>query len=333
MTSHYVGIDISCRTATVAWQRTPETAPTVVTIDQSNRGYRRLLNHLSYVADFEDIHAVMEATSTYWMPVAYALYSAGCQVSVVNPAYPKHFAKMLGNRTKTDAIDAVMLMRYARFAQPDTWSPPPPICETLRQHLTYRNQLIDMQTALRNQLHAFQRNPDADDRLLQSMSRRLDDLSTEIKQLKADIQALLDSDSQWQQSARYLDSIPGISTITTAWLLVSTHCFARCDTPQQAASFAGLAPHAKDSGDQQGHRFVGGTGHQPLRNALYMASAPASRFNPTLKPFYDKLLARGKPKKVARCAVARKLIHIAWACVTKQRYFDPDFAKPSEQVA
>lgn len=326
MITHYVGIDISLKTASVAWKVSAESKVKIMEIEQSTKGYEQVIRQLKGIAQAECIQIVMEATSTYWMELAYALFEAGFVVSVVNPVQPKYFAKMKQQRSKTDAIDAVMLMEFARFVQPEAWTPPPAVCEKLRQYLTYRDQLLDMQTQIRNQLHAFRRNPQADPKLIDSMIQRIADFSAEIQQLKQEIHDLLLSDPHWAQSADYLMSIPGISTLSAAWLLVATHCFERCDTPQQAASFAGLAPHAKDSGDQQGHRFIGGLGHKQLRNVLYMASAPASRFNPILKPYYDSLVARGKPKKVARCAVARKLIHMAWACVTKQRYFDPDFA-------
>lgn len=186
--------------------------------------------------------------------------------------------------------------------------------------------MIEIQTQVRNQYHALQHNPNAQAILLERMRQRLQALSDEIKDLKSDIHRLLLGSHDWTDAVGYLLSIPGISTISCAWLLVATHCFERCETPQDAASFAGLAPHPKQSGtSKNSYRAIGGTGHQALRNTLYMASAPASRFNPLLKPFYERLVARGKAKKVARCAVARKLIHIAWACVTKQRFFDPQF--------
>lgn len=332
MITHYIGIDISYKTATIAFQDTMDAQPTVIEIRQIPSAYRRLIKRLSTLNAPQHIHIVMEATGTYWMAIAYDLFEAGFVVSVVNPIQPKHFAKLHLKRTKTDATDAVLLMHFADYYKPDPWTPPPAICETLRQYLTYRNQLIDIQAIVRSQVHAVKQNPKTDPHIRQAMQTRLDDLTREIAQLKQAIHDLLQSDSEWQLAADILMSIPGIATISTAWLLVATHCFTRCETPQQAASFAGLAPHANDSGNSHGKRYVGGTGHQLLRNTLYMASAPASRFNPILKPYYDKLVARGKPKKVARCAVARKLIHIAWACVTKQRYFDPDFAKSGQSA-
>src|SRR5690606_29400006 len=309
MRIHYVGIDIALKTVTVAWQVPESPTVTVIEIPQNKIGYEDLLKKLKQLAHPEQIHLVMEATSTYWMDIAYVLYETGFQVSVVNPSQVKYFAKMRLQYAKTDAIDAVLLMQYAQLQQPAYWTPPPEICEQLRQYLTYRQQLIEMQTQVRNQLHALKQNPKANPEILLRMTQRLEALSFEIKQLAKDIDNLLHADHDWATAVECLMSIPGISTISTAWLLVATHCFERCDTPEQAVAFAGLAPHPQQSGSSKNsYRSIGGGGHQPLRNTLYMASAPASRFNPILKAYYDKLLARGKPKKVARCAVARKLI-------------------------
>lgn len=330
MITHYVGIDISYKTATVAWQITCDMNPIVMEIPQTSQAYRDLIQQLNQLTSPSHIQIVMEATGSYWMAIAHALFDAGFVVSVVNPADPKHFAKLQRQHAKTDRIDAILLMQFAQFQQPPAWSPPPEICEHLRQLLTLRDQLMELRTQVGNQLHALRQNPHALQQVLALQQGYYDQLNQDIKQLKLQIHNLLTRESEWARVADYLLSIPGIATISAAWLLVATHCFVRCDTPEQAASFAGLAPHPHDSGNKSGYRSIGGTGHKALRNTLYMASAPASRFNPILKPYYEDLVKRGKPKKVARCAVARKLIHIAWACVTKQRYFDPNFQQQTQ---
>jgi len=323
---YYVGVNISLATATIAWQKADAQKPTVLQIPQTAQGYSRLVEALKELAAPADIHLVMEATSTYWMDLAYLLFDLGFKLSVINPSKAKYFARMQLQYTKTDASDAILLMHFAQSQKPQVWTPPPTISEKLRQYLTYRQQLIEMQAQLRSQTHAFARNPLAEKDLLERMKQRMQAFSDEIAQLTKSIHALLLSEHDWSEPARFLLSIPGIHTISTAWILVATHCFARCESPEEAAAFAGLVPHRQDSGSsKQGYRAVGATGHRALRNTLYMASAPASRFNPILKAYYENLLRRGKPKKVARIAVARKLLHIAWACVTKQRLFDPNF--------
>jgi transposase len=326
----YVGIDIAAASASVAWQGHPaEAAPTLMAIQQKPSDFQRLIQCLRKQAAPSQTLVVMEATSTYWLALAWCLHEAGFVVSVVNPAQPKHFARMQLRRAKTDTLDAQLLLQFAQLTHPEPWTPPPPICEQLQQRLAYRDDLLHIQTQQRNRLHALQHNPHAEASLIQRLQQHLAFLKADIAALSAEVDALLHSQHTWAEATQHLLSIPGIGPISAAWLLVATHCFARCDTPEQAAAFAGLAPHPRDSGSsRRGKRSVGGAGHAPLRRVLYMASAPASRFNPVLKPFYQRLLDKGKPKKVARCAVARKLIHIAWAVVVKHRDFDPDFLLP-----
>jgi transposase len=150
-------------------------------------------------------------------------------------------------------------------------------------------------------------------------------LQDEIEALQRKIASVLDSDHAGHQAAQRLQSIPGVGVITSAYLLSATHNFARCQPPELAAAFAGLVPHARQSGSSvRGKPAVGGGGCAPLHHVLYVLAAVAAvRCNPVLRPSYRHLLERGKLKKVALCAVARKLVHIAWAVVTKNRDFDP----------
>ncbi len=118
----------------------------------------------------------------------------------------------------------------------------------------------------------------------------------------------------------------GIGEITAAWLLVTTLKFTLCDTPEAVTGYAGLAPNERQSGTSvRGRTAIGHLGNGRLRRALYMATLSAAQYNPVIKTFYDRLRAAGKPMKVARCAAARKLLHIAWAVVTKERNFDPAY--------
>ncbi len=110
--------------------------------------------------------------------------------------------------------------------------------------------------------------------------------------------------------------------MTAAWLLVSTMNFTLCATPEAATAYAGLAPMPHTSGTSgRGQARIGHGGHGRLRTALYMATLAAVRHNPALHAFYTRLRAAGKPSKVARCAAARKLLHLAWALVTKQQRY------------
>jgi transposase len=114
--------------------------------------------------------------------------------------------------------------------------------------------------------------------------------------------------------------------LTSAWVLVVPLTFSTCATPEALAAYVGVIPHPQQSGTSvHGHTGVGQYGHARVRTMLYLATLSAARYNPAIKPFYDRLRARGKASKVARCAAARKLLHIAWAVATKGQPFDPHY--------
>jgi len=323
----YVGIDIAAKTAHVHWQEAEQGESGHQEVQQCQRDYARLAQRLQGIADPGASLVVMEATSNYWLEIALYLYEAGFRVSVINPIRGRHFAKLHLRRAKTDAIDAALLCQFGQTIHPDLWTPPPTIYHRLQQRLGLREDLLKTKTQYRNRLHAMRYQPYAEASLIVRLERQIALLQQEIEQLAAEIEALLNSDHEWREAALRLQTIPGIGLITTAWLLTATHCFARCDTPQQAAAYAGLAPHARDSGSSlHGKRQTGG-GHAQLRASLYLAAGSALQHNPCLKPFYQRLVQRGKIKQVARVAVARKLVHMAWAVVVKHRDFDPHYAQ------
>ncbi len=151
-------------------------------------------------------------------------------------------------------------------------------------------------------------------------------LTDELSALDAEIATILQQDDTWADAATRLQTITGVGLITTAWLLTATLNFTLCPTPETATVYAGLAPYAHQSGTSV-HKgpTIGQTGHARLRTMLYLASLSAAQHYPAIKPFYNRLHAAGKSSKVARCAAARKLLHIAWAVATKGQPFDPRY--------
>jgi transposase len=328
MTSYslFVGIDIAAKSAAAEWQHSESDLMQQMDIEQSKRDYKRLTQKLTKLCHPSQTFVVMEATGTYWMTLALYLYQVGFVVSVINPSQGRDFARAYLKRTKTDAVDAHMLTEFARAIHTEPWTPPPAICEQLQQRLARRDDFIHMKTQENNRLHALRHNPAAELSIIKSIKDNICHIQKQIAALTNEIKELLKSDHDWQASAKRLLTIKGIGIISAAWILVATHNFARCDNPEQAASFAGLAPHAQDSGSSvRGRRSVGSGGHAALRKTLYMAAGSACRFNPPIQRFYDRLVKQGKIKKVARCAATRKLLHIAWAVVVKEQDFDPNY--------
>jgi len=322
----FVGIDIGAKLLSVATLTGPGQYGPAITIAQTPAGWVKLCQWLGALGhDPAQTRVVMEATSTYWMQPALALYEAGFVVSVVNPTQAHYFAKALLKRAKTDAIDARLLAQLAATLQTTLWTPPPPVYEELRQRLALRDDLIEARQRVRNRLHALRRRPNVVPIVEQRMEAQITLFSQQVDDLDAEIEQLLHQDPAWSAAATFLCSIKGIASITAAWLLVATLNFTTADHPEQLASFAGLVPRPYQSGDLNRRASIGHAGHARLRKALYMAALSAVQHNPIIRVFYQRLLAAGKLKKVALCAAARKLLHIAWAVATKQQLFDPHY--------
>ena len=330
----FVGVDIAATTATVSWMRPGEKAGQPVTIEQTPEGYAGLERKLLATGKAPiEVLVVMEATGSYWITLATHLVHAGFQVSVINPAQAHHFAKALLKRAKTDAIDAQTLAQLAMMLQPAPWTPPPQIYYELQQRLAQRDALLDLQQQVRNQLHALDQLPEVIVTVRERFESLLATFATQLATVEAEITEVWQHDATWATAAQRLQSIKGIGWVTAAWTLVTTLNFTTCDTVEGLTAYAGLAPVPRQSGTSVWHRpTIGHTGNGRLRTAFYMATLSAAQHNPMIKTFYTRLRAAGKPEKVARCAAARKLLHIAWAVVTKAQDFDPNYTRKMQRA-
>ena len=161
--------------------------------------------------------------------------------------------------------------------------------------------------------------------IIASLTAHLDALDAEIARLLAE--------RAWAASAARLQSIPGIGPVCSAWILVATVHFTTCTTADAAVGYAGLNPLDRLSGSSvRGRPSIGHGGHARLRTALYMATLAAAQHNPVINTCYTRLRAAGKPKKVARCAAARKLLRVAWAVASKEQPFDPTYAGADDRA-
>ncbi len=319
----FVGVDIAAASFTALWTTDGRMLPRAVTFAQTPAGFAALHQQLQHtgVAPAETL-VVLEATGSYWVARAVTLHEAGYAVAVLNPAQLHNYAQSLPRRGKTDALDAQVFVRFAAERNPAPWTPPPAVYHELRQRLVARDGLLSMRQQARNQRHALQQWPVVVASVLAQLDGVIADLDQRLARLEGEIAEVLE-DGAWAASAALLNTIPGIGLVTSAWLLVSTLNFSLCATPEQAAAYAGLVPLQRESGTSvRGRAQLGHGGNGRLRTALYLASLSATRYNPAIKVFYERLRAAGKPTKVARCAAARKLLHVAWAVVTKGQPFD-----------
>ena len=324
----FTGIDIAAKSFTASWTTDRLRFAPPCTFSYDDQGIAELQQRLLATGISPcTILVVLEATGSYWVRLAVALHAAGFAISVVNPAQTHHWAQSLSRRGKTDPLDARMLTQFAAERQPSLWTPPPNVYHELRQRLSARDALRELRQQAYNQRHALAQWPERVPSVMACLDAVIADLEQRLEYLEAEIKQVL-HEGEWARSAELLESIPGIGMLTAAWLLVLTVNFSACASAEAAVNYAGLAPLQRESGTSvRGRTQLEQGGNVRLRTVLYLATLSAARHNLMIKVFYERLRAAGKPMKVARCAAARKLLHLAYAVVTKQQPFDAAYAK------
>lgn len=296
----FVGIDVAKTELVTGLRPTGETW----TVSNDEAGIQELLQRLR---PHGPVLVVIEATGGYERGVVAALAAAGTPLVVANPRQVRDFARSTGQLAKTDRIDAQVLALFAERVRPEPRPLPDEATRTLTALLARRRQILEMLTAERNRLeHAV---PAVRRDLIQHirwLERRLRDVDH-------DLDRTVQSSPIWRAKENLLRSLPGVGPVTSRTLIGSLPELGSLNR-KQIAALVGVAPLARDSGTLKGKRLVWG-GRAPVRAALYMAALVASRRNPALRAFYARLVAAGKPKKLALTACMRKLLTILNAMV------------------
>jgi transposase len=324
----YGGIDIAARTFTASIALPHQTPAKASSFEQTAQDFEKLKKWLlSKDLPAQHILIVMEATGNYWIELATYLHANGFVVSVVNPRQAHAFANALGHRPKNDLLDAQTLCRLASSLPLPAWNPPPQIYRELYQRLAHRQALMEARQQFRNQLHALSVAMPVE-AVSASLDKLIDTLTESIKQVETEIKVLLKAESEWASSIALLQTIAGIGWLSACWLVVTTLNFTTCESAEALTHYAGLAPVERSSGTSVRSRpTIGNGGHSRLRAMLYMAAGIAMRFNPVIKSYTQRLREdHGKAYKVARCAAARKLVHLAFAIVKSGKAFDPYYS-------
>ena len=290
-----VGIDVSNVRLDVAIR--PSGAPNSVTYDAD--GITTMVTQLSQV---QPTRIVVEATGGVERPLVRALVAAALPVIVVNPRQVRDFAKATGQLAKTDALDAQVLAHFAEVIQPPLRVIPDAQTQELAALLARRRQILEMQRAEQNRL----------DRTLGRVQKRIEAhlrwLRAELARLDEDLDDRIQQSPVWRAREDLLQSVPGIGPVMSRTVLAELPELGLLNR-KQIAALVGVAPFNRDSGRLRGHRTIWG-GRAPVRTALYMAALVATRWNPVIRLFYQRLRAAGKPPKVALVAAMRKLLTI-----------------------
>lgn len=272
------------------------------------------------LADYDVSLVLMESTGGYEDAAACYFQSVGYDVAVVNPRHARNFAIAMGQLAKTDRLDAAILADFAAVidTRPDRarFIKPPTDEERkfLSQMVARRRQVVDLLSTEK------QRLSHADDYAKQSINKMIHFIESQLKEINKDVSFYLKKN--YSGLSKLLSGIPGIGELSVGLLIGDVPELGQIGN-RQLSAVIGVAPFNHDSGKRRGKRCISG-GRQDVRNVLYMGVMSATRFNPVIKEFFDRLISKGKPKKLAYIACVHKLLRIINAMVRDGTSFNPD---------
>lgn len=275
-----------------------------------------LVTLVAHLRPLAPVVLVLEATGGYEVTVAATLASAALPVAVVNPRQVRDFARATGQLAKTDTLDARVLALFAEAVRPAARPVPDAQAAALGELIARRRQLVDMLGAEHNRRRLLR-----DRRLQRHLEAHIAWLEEALRRLDLDLTTLIRSTPVWRETDDLLRSVPGIGPVTAGTLIADLPELGRLDR-RRIAALAGLAPIARDSGAFRGRRMImGGRAH--IRRVLYMATLTAITHNPVIRAFHQRLVAAGRPGKVALTAAMRKLLTILNAMLRDRRPWHP----------
>jgi transposase len=299
-TKVYAGIDVSKARLDVALRPTAEEE--CFSFANNQAGIDSLVVRLQ---EARPTLVVLEATGGLERPLAAALAAAGMAAAVVNPRQARDFARATGRLAKTDKIDAQVLARFGEAVHPEPRAIPNQEAQEFAAILARRRQIIDMLTAEKNRSGAMNSKP-----VKKRIEAHIKWLEKELSRTDGNLDETIRASASWRENEALLKSVPGVGPVLARTLLAELPELGAGElSSKHLAALAGVAPLNRDSGTLRGRRTIWG-GRERVREALYMGALVAARFNPTIKEFYERLCARGKPKMVALVACMRKLLTI-----------------------
>lgn len=293
MSENFVGIDVAKAKLDIfmngeVWQVTNDPAGVSELIERLKKASISLI--------------VLESTGGYESIALDELYAAGLPIARVNPGRVREFAKSIGQLAKTDKLDARILARYAELVRPTQATLPSEAEQHLAALVNRRRQLLEMRVAEQNRLGT------APKKLREGISTHIDWLKQEIRRIEDEMDDFIQQSPLWRKKDELLKSVPGIGDVTARTLLSELPELGQLDR-KAIASLVGVAPFNNDSGRMRGKRRIRG-GRTSVRGVLYMATLSATRCNPVIREFFDRLVRSGKEKKVALVACMRKFLTI-----------------------
>jgi len=295
----YIGVDVSKKSLDIAIE-----GHKVFQVSNIISGYKEFLKKISKETN---VLVIMEASGGYERNFMHWLMEQGVSVSIVNAKRVRDYAKAAGRLAKTDVIDAGIIMQYGRIFNPKPQIMKEPGLENLDILTKRRAQLVRLITLEKQHMES------TPEKMKRRIEKHIKTLQKELKVIELEQEEAIKQDEGLVEKMDRIEEIQGVGKITAITILTELPEVGTL-TNKEVAALTGVAPFNRDSGTLRGKRTVYG-GRQVLRSVLYMAALSAKKHNPILKVFYDRLIAAGKPKKVAIVACMRKLIIIINAMI------------------
>jgi transposase len=326
-----VGIDVSykkfdARFGTIDTQQQNTLSPAKV-FKNSPAGFKLFLRWVKKLIVSHDIPLifVMEATGVYYEHLAYFLLHHGYQVAVVLPNKIKNYGKSLESKSKTDPLDAAVITRFGLERQLKLWTPPSDALKTLRDLCREYHSVKTNITQMKNQLHALSSSFKPHKESFKRKMQFLKFLERQVSLIKKELRALVKADPALALHLKQISTAKGLGEITILTVLAETRCFDLVTNQKQLTSYAGLDVVFNDSGMKKGKTSISKKGNKFIRKALFMPALSACRANPRMKELYKRLVDKGKNKKVAIIAVARKLLLLIYTLWKTNSVYIPNY--------
>jgi transposase len=326
----YVGVDVAKKSLAVAvWGASGGTTLEVVANEPA--GFEALARQVEAARQREQaeaVHLIIEPTAGYELRLVYDVYGRGWQVSIVHPLTVRDWMKGLGQRAKTDRIDALLLARYGVERQPRCWQPLPEVIIGLESLLSRKNDLEHLLRQERNRLEIATIRPTTAAAVLHNIQMVIAALEVGQAEVEQALEQLLNQQPELEEQAERLDELPGVGEKIVLPLLVKLQQWQSMTDGQGngkgLTALVGLDPQTCESGSSVRKRAtISRKGDPNLRRLLFMGALGAIRGDNPLRQFYRSLVGRGKPKMVALIACAHKILLWAWAIFRSGEHFDP----------
>jgi len=330
----YVGIDVSKAYLDGAiWH--DDQSQTLGRFSNDELGFSQLAQNIAqYVAEGQPIHLILEPTGGYELKLVGYAYQQQWLVSLPNPKQVRDWGKGIGQRAKTDPLDAHLLTRYGAERHPHPQHPLSDEIKTLDSLLKRQDDLAQMRRQELNRLQALHTQPDLSLQVCSSIEHIIAVLEAELLKLEQQIKQFFKQHPALKQQLDQLRQVPGIGPKIAPFILVLFHRWQTLTegqgTPKQLTAYLGLDPQPFRSGSSVFKRStISRMGNTHLRCLLYMGALGGIRGHNPLRDFYQRLVGRGKAKKLALVAAARKILVWAWICFSRNLAFDPKKIDPN----